>query len=241
MDAALDIGNTRSKCALFDGDDIRVVLLDRNVSALTESIEKYEIRRLIVSTVAGDWVDEEAAVRALDFFLNLDHHTPLPITIDYETPETLGNDRVAACVGAAYTYPKQNNLVIDIGTCITLDVISADGTFLGGNIAPGVELRYRAMDEFTANLPLARREDANAGSLGKSTKGALALGGLIGVESELDGFISRLEGEIGNLNIILTGGDAAYFGNHLKSKIFVHPNLVLTGLGEILKFNVEQK
>lgn len=168
----------------------------------------------------------------------LNHTTPLPIVNKYKTPETLGKDRLAAVVGGWFLSDRRPCLVIDAGTCITYDFISGQGEYLGGNIAPGLEMRYEAMHTFTHALPkvekpTSKREDQY---LGDDTQTALQLGGVIGIENEIKGYRKALKKSFGKINIILTGGDAEYLAGRLKTKIFVYPDLVLFGLIQILGY-----
>jgi len=147
-------------------------------------------------------------------------------------------------VGAWNLHPGKNCLIIDAGTCITLDVVSATGEFLGGNIAPGIDMRLKAMHHFTAKLPQVDRsgnpaDDSAGGLLGMTTEAALRNGGQIGALLEVRAFIAVCEQLFGPMKVILTGGDADYFVKNIKTKIFAHPNLVLYGLNKILKHNVE--
>jgi type III pantothenate kinase len=143
---------------------------------------------------------------------------------------------LAAVVGAYRFFPNQNCLVIDAGTCITYDLLTAEKEYLGGNIAPGIGLRMRAMHEFTAKLPLIERGEQDE-IWGISTETALRNGGQYGAAYEMQGFIDACEAKFGRMQVVLTGGDADFFGKALKTKIFVHPNLVLWGLLEILNYN----
>jgi type III pantothenate kinase len=172
-------------------------------------------------------------------FWELTAQTKLPIRHVYRTPETLGKDRLAAVVGACYLYPAEDCLVVDAGTCITFDILTADGVFRGGNIAPGVRMRLRAMHDYTARLPLV--EPVRSTRLwGEQTTQALENGGALGAALELEGLQARLAEHFPRLRTVLTGGDAALLANLLKTKIFVHENLVLQGLNQILEYNVKQ-
>lgn len=165
--------------------------------------------------------------------------TPLPLAIDYATPETLGMDRLAAAAGACYLHPGKNILVIDAGSCITYDLVDCTGTFRGGIIAPGLKMRMRSMAHFTRQLPdiSGDWEKLTIGLVGKSTKDCLANGAYEGQLHEIEGFISRFRKEYTDLVVMLTGGDADHFESRLKEPIFADSNLVLTGLNRILNYN----
>ncbi len=241
MNAAIDIGNQRVKLALFDRDGIRKQLtLD---SADWEVIEDWATNHLaqnIILSSVGPLPGEklEALWRESANYIRLDDKTPLPITNRYATPETLGKDRLAAVVGAYVHYPGEHCLVVDAGTCITCDFLDAEGVFHGGSISPGLGMRLQAMHAFTARLP---RLEPSKGSdwMGVDTASAMRAGAQWGAAFEVEGF-ARLFGErYGQPRLVLTGGDADFLALALKSKIFVHRNLVLEGLNKILEYNVE--
>ena len=167
-----------------------------------------------------------------------DHSSELPIKRGYATPETLGLDRIAAVVGAVMQCPDKAVLIVDAGTCVTYDLLTADGTFAGGNIAPGIRLRLRAMHEHTGKLPLI--DDAGeTPEIGFSTETAMRAGAVLGVAYEIEGYIARLNKVYPDLFVFLTGGDALKLAAKIKSRIFVDENLVLTGLNRILQENAK--
>lgn len=217
-----------------------VTYLKRLKKVLVKDIKslrkKYPFERCIVSSV------RKTKPYFLDYLtkhhglITLSHKTKVPVTNNYGTPKTLGLDRLAAVVGAASEYPGERALVIDIGTCMTYDFIDEKKRYWGGNIAPGVELRLQAMHHFTSALPLVKRK-WNPEILGSSTKTAIQNGAVWGIKLEIESFIKTLTSKKGHLHVILTGGDATYFGELIESEIFVAPNLLLKGLNEILKYN----
>ena len=156
----------------------------------------------------------------------------------YETPETLGKDRLAAVVGASFLKPGKDILVIDAGTAITYDFINSKKQYLGGNIAPGINLRLRSLHEFTQRLPLVQ-VNSESPLLGVDTNSALVSGALYGIVFEIDGYISTLKIKYPQLSVFLTGGSTFYFDTKLKSPIFAEKNLVLIGLNRILQYNVQ--
>jgi len=170
-------------------------------------------------------------------FVELGPDTSLPIRNGYATPATLGYDRLAAAVGAWVLQPEKPLLVIDLGTAVTYDFISADGTFMGGNIAPGVHTRLKSLNHFTGKLPLVE-PTSDFGLLGNSTETAIRSGVMQGILFEINGYIEALTGQHPGLFTFLTGGDLIYFDGKLKNGIFVDENLVLTGLNRILRHNV---
>jgi type III pantothenate kinase len=170
------------------------------------------------------------------FYIRLDSTTKLPIQNNYSTPHTLGLDRIAAAVGANMLCPNSPLLVIDMGTAITYDFVNSSNEYEGGNIAPGVNMRLRAMNNYTNKLPLlqAREEER---LLGNDTSSAMMAGVMRGIEFEIEGYISELKKKNPNLSTFLTGGDVFFFEKTLKSSIFVVSNLLLMGLNEILRYN----
>jgi len=238
---ALDVGNTRAKSGLFAGTELQETR-EWETSGWDDFV-KYATNRnaaqIIYSTVGVelglDWLSRfPEEIRLLE----LSEKSPLPFTNEYRSPETLGKDRVAAIAGAQALFPEENVLVIDAGTCITFDLLRADGHYLGGNISPGLEMRYRAMHTFTARLPWVQAGSGNS-FLGKTTKEALQQGGLTGIIAEVTYYQQELAKEFGSLVTLMTGGDAPFLAEKLKSRIFVHPHLVLRGLNQILTFNEE--
>ena len=175
----------------------------------------------------------------MSLYLLLDHQTPLPIRNRYLTKETLGYDRIAAAVEASARFPGQDILIIDAGTAITIDFVNSENEFLGGNISPGLLMRYRALHEFTGKLPLVEPADQDA-LLGDDTEGAIRAGVQNGIIFELDGYINEQKKRYPRLQILMTGGDAVFFDKNLKNYIFVDLNLNLFGLHRILEYNVER-
>jgi type III pantothenate kinase len=153
-------------------------------------------------------------------------------------PETVGADRLAICAAATQLFPGGNTLAIGLGSCITYNFIDAQHRFMGGAISPGMEMRFRAMNSFTARLPLVEAS-WNVPLIGYDTKSNLQSGVVLGITSEIDGFIDRYSARFGNFNVLLTGGDTGLFEPHLKNKIFADPHLIFKGLYAISKINVQ--
>lgn len=173
-------------------------------------------------------------------FFVLDEQMALPIQIGYETPHTLGKDRIAAVVGAQCLRPKRDVLVIDAGTAITYELLEASGLYVGGNISPGMTTRFRALHHFTQKLPLVS-EPEEVPWVGVSTVSAIQAGIVNGIVLEMDGYITQLRQKYPDLLVFLTGGHSFYFERRLKNRIFADINLVLIGLNRILEYNVENK
>ncbi len=227
----VDIGNSSIKTTeVIDGAFSHT----QTWQNLDEILAKYPNTPFMISSVRK--ISPERLGRG-DALL-LSHKTPLPITIDYKTPETLGADRIAAAVGAAEVFPGKNNLVIDLGTCMTIDLIDAAGVFRGGIISPGLTMRMKAMANYTDQLPDISSEwkVIQSNELGKSTKECLLSGSFWGIINEINGIIRTLEKDFTSLNTILTGGDAHFFESKLKAHIFAGSKIVQKGLYRIWKY-----
>ena len=239
MNLCLDIGNTQLKIGYYNKEGKLQELLKVThwkAAHLETKIKNWGIKKAIVSSVQ---VEDEQLMAFLKEQLEevyvLSTHLKLPITIDYATPTTLGNDRLAVAVAAASLYPQQAALVVDAGTCITYDFVTAEGHYLGGSILPGIDMRFRAMHEFTAKLPLAERAQLST-FIGNTTQTSLQTGVLYGVLHELEGFAAQYHQQFGPIVVLVTGGSLPHFESQLKSKIFALPNLVLDGLNAILEY-----
>ncbi len=230
----IDIGNTRIKSAEFVDQEIKNIEKWTSVDDLFSFIP--ENACVIISSTAKK--ETGSKLLSLPHSMRFDHDTEIPISLDYKTPETLGLDRIAAAVGA-YQLFGGPSLIIDLGTCITYDLVDGEGVFRGGAIAPGFYMRMRSMHEFTANLPDIRRdwETNDAGFPGKSTVECMVSGTKQAITNEIQSFIDESNKEFGKINVILTGGDSPFFESNIKAPIFVRPNLVLRGLNEILIYN----
>jgi type III pantothenate kinase len=171
--------------------------------------------------------------------LEFNHNTILPINNSYQTPGTLGKDRIAAVVGASSLFPGEDLLIIDAGTCITFDFINAQKEYFGGAISPGINLRFNCLHNFTGNLPLVHPV-AETKLIGDSTESSLLSGVINGIREEVDGIINRYKLSFPKLKVVFTGGDIKYFDKYLKNNIFAVENLVLLGLKDILHYNVKE-
>jgi type III pantothenate kinase len=189
--------------------------------------------------VAGKSVKEALTFTENYSTMFLTHNTPLPIKLDYETPETLGVDRIAAAVGAQAINPDKVSMIIDAGTCITYDLIDGSGLFHGGIISPGIRLRYEAMHNYTGNLPMIEFDQSAEEEpyIGKSTIKAMKSGVINGIKGEMESFIDAYSKLFPDLRVIMCGGQAKFFESRLKASIFAVPKLVLTGLNRILEYN----
>ena len=237
MNLVLDIGNTFIKLAVFNKN----ILLETSVqkklddSLIDSFFQKYTITNCIFSSVTNNKKNETLLKKYN--FLPLTHLTPLPLSINYKTPETLGIDRVAAVVGAKSCYPKNNLLVIDIGTCIKYDFLNSKDEYLGGSISPGFNMRFKALHQFTGKLPLIEFKKENLTLIGDSTEKSIISGVYNGMKTEINGVIKAYIKQYEPLKVVITGGDINLFDLVPKNRIFADKFLVLKGLNEILIFN----
>ena len=233
-----DFGNTRKKCAVFHDAEIKdsITLLDDSPETIQSLINQYHPDKSILSSVIDhNPVIEELLISKTKFH-KLGHLTKLPFTPLVGKPEAIGADRLALMAAAVRFYPKKNNLVIGLGTCITYNFINKYHEFVGGGISPGLEMRLKALNYYTAKLPLIKA-DSNVPLIGYDTSTNILSGVVIGMSKEIDGFIDAYKERYGNFNSVLTGGDIVYLGSHLKNKIFADPDLIFKGLYAISETN----
>ncbi len=242
-----DFGNTRLKCAIFEGGLIKeIIFLDNDSDdTITNLITGYKPQKTILSSVIDHNNNLENILSASSDFIKLSHIVKLPFTTPVSKPETIGADRLALSAAAIHFYPQKNNLVIGLGSCITYNFINKYSQFLGGSISPGMEMRFRSLQTFTAKLPLIN-PDMSGNTLkfpliGFDTKTNILSGVLLGMVKEIDGIVEVYKDRFGNFNVLLTGGDAPYFARHLKNKIFADPDLIFKGLYAISEYNDDAK
>ncbi|MDO8951650.1 MAG: type III pantothenate kinase [Draconibacterium sp.] len=242
MNLVIDIGNTRTKFSVFNRGEVLISVpvdefLPEHIDVLQN--EHPDLQNVILSAVKDYSPKLKTALQnKFKQFIELTANTPLPIENCYKTPETLGKDRIAAAVGGFDLYPDTNLLIIDAGTAITYDILNEKHQFLGGNISPGIEMRYKALHQFTGKLPHIGRK--TFGKLyGTTTEEAILAGVQHGVVFEVDKAIETFKEFYTNLKVIITGGDADFFDKKLKNSFFVNFNLTALGLNRILEYNGE--
>ena len=229
MNLIVDIGNTLVKLAVSDGGRIVAQRCVERLhpSMLDELLEGRRAAKAVVASTRGEADDVTEMVRPrADYLLEFTSQTPVPVANAYHTPETLGRDRLAAAVGATVLYPGRNVLIVDFGTAVTIDLVTADNTFRGGCISPGMKTRFRALHDYTACLPLC---------------GPTESGVMNSLTFEIEGYMARMEKKIDDLCVIFTGGDAKYFAKRIKNTIFANCNLVFCGLDRILEYNASEE
>lgn len=242
-----DIGNTRTKLAVInDGKLLCVIAVDTLDSAKVASLcHRYRVDAAIASVV-GRQPDFASLLpdSIIGHFHQLTCRSLLPIALDYETPETLGMDRVAAAVGARQLSGSHDPLlVVDAGSCITVDLIDQDDVFRGGAISPGLQMRFRALHDYTAALPLVEHRSNDIQSFaaplsGRNTRDSILSGVMNAAVFEIQGFIQSYQRSFQSLKLFLTGGDADFFAERLFFPKFANPNLVYVGLDKILEMNI---
>jgi len=240
MYLTIDRGNSRTKVGIFNEERNLIhsgILSNDAVNDLRDLVVKYDVEHMIISTTGKiDWDVKDLRLKGK--VIELSHETRLPIEIIYSTPTTLGRDRIAAACGAQALYPNQNCLIVDAGTCITLDLLLKKGVYLGGNISPGIHMRLIAMHDQTERLPLVEPGFPEL-AFGDSTLHALQNGACLGAIMEIEGTLNRAKEAYGAVSVVITGGDSALLAKELETPIFVEPELVIHGLFQILSLNVQ--
>ena len=246
MNLCIDQGNSRTKLAIFaeDGRMVNNFIYKRFDAPEIERIcSLYPVENSIVSSVVNI---DPAVVNTLNRvsrqFVLFDHNTPVPLVNRYDTPQTLGQDRLAAAVGANGIAPDTNLLIIDAGSAITYDFVSAKNEYMGGNIAPGIKMRFTALKNQTKKLPLVEIGEKQLIPLfGRNTTDAILSGVVRGIRYEIEGYIRALQKQVGQFQTFMTGGGSAYLQTFIRANTILEKHLVLIGLNRILNYNLELK
>ena len=237
MNLTIDIGNTRAKIILFEETEpiYEEVLSESLEEAVKRIISRFHPQRCAWCNVGGN---EEEVTRILTHLplpsTRLTGLTEVPIQVHYQSRATLGADRLAAVLGATTLHPQTDLLIIDAGTCITYDLIDAQGNYWGGNISPGLEMRLKALHQFTARLPLVK-DDGEVPPIGNNTETAIRCGVIQGITHEIEGYVSQLRQTYPHLQLFLTGGSKFNFSSPLKEEVLNDPYLVARGLNRLLQ------
>ena len=236
----IDFGNTRQKAAFFVGNSLQEVVFfdDKDLlGSLMQVVERLKPARSILSSVIHHDKEVEAFLEVHTQFHLLEPATSnLSFTTPVGKPETIGADRLALCAAAVLLYPNQNNLVIGLGTAVTYNFINTRNEFLGGGISPGMYMRMKALNNFTAKLPIVQ-PDWNVPLVGYDTKTNIQSGVVLGMAHEIDGFIESYKAKYRAFNVLLTGGDMVHLAPHLRNLIFADPDLLFKGLYAISEIN----
>jgi type III pantothenate kinase len=242
LNLIIDIGNTRVKAALFNGETLFESKVYDNVNAiLSDKAFISKAKRAIIGTVVKEQEDFYSALNAIIPTIIFNSETKIPLTNLYQSASTLGSDRLAASVGAYFLYPNANVLVIDSGTCIKYNFTNSKNEYLGGGISPGIRMKFKALQTFTSKLPLVEANFSYNELVGNNTQNSILSGVLNGSVAEIDGIISQYKLQFTDIICVLTGGDSEYLAKRLKNSIFDHQNLVIKGLNDILNYNSEHK
>ena len=240
MKLIIDIGNTNIKLALFNQDFLiekKSIGKDDFINQTESFLAEFnQVEQVIISSV-GKLTNKQLNFLEENFkVFHINQNTKLPFQNLYGTPKTLGVDRIALAAGAIKKYPHKNVLIIDAGTCVTYDIITKENNYLGGAISPGLYLRYKSLNDYTANLP---RLDIKVPEhfIGQNTNESIHTGVVLGLVNEIDGTINTHRKHYSDLTVILTGGDANFLSDQLKNSIFAHSNLLVEGLNFIFEFN----
>jgi type III pantothenate kinase len=238
MNLALDFGNTLVKAGLFKDRDLIEIKRFETPHDLEKSVDFFrKATHCIVGSVTKQHEGFQSlldpACRIMEFTVK----TPIPVGNKYQSISTLGSDRLAASIGAFALYPNKNVLVIDAGTCLKFNFTNSSNEYLGGGISPGLQMRFRALHDYTAKLPLVKRESDFNKLIGVTTEESILSGVINGIVGETDHLIELYRKQYPDLVAVLTGGDEHLLSKHVKNRIFAHPDLVLKGLNEILIYN----
>jgi len=242
MILAVDVGNTRIKAAVFEGNTLLesfVFLKTELEKSIQNILEKYtNTSDLVVASVSDV---EKQAFFSFENAVNIhfvSHKDVFPFVNRYETPQTLGIDRMVLAAGATLQFPNQNRLVIDAGTCVTFDCVDENDNYLGGAISPGLRLRYESLHNYTAKLPLLTLEKPKD-FIGKSTSESIHSGVVNGLVYEIDGFVEEFKAQYSKFIIILTGGDSEFLAKRLKNTIFANSNFLLESLNQTFQYKIK--
>jgi len=246
MNLVLDFGNTRIKAGIFEGAELIEKHFFKSPSELIQAgfTEKTfgnsRIQNCLIASVTRQHQEVFEHFNKKFRTLIFTNDTPLPITNKYKTVTTLGSDRLAVAVGAQHLYDQQNVLSIDAGTCIKYNFVNANNEYLGGAISPGILMRFKALHEYTAALPLVESDFIYTKYLGENTVESILSGAQVAAACEIDGMISYYSNDYKDLIVVVTGGDSEYLCSQLKSRFFANQNLLLQGLNSILNYNLEK-
>ncbi len=233
-----DFGNTRKKLAVFINDKINeeIFLEDDDAETIQQLISKYHPDKTILSSVIHHNPEMETVLAKHSMFHKLTAATKINFTTPVGKPETIGADRLALVAAAVHFYPQKNSLIIALGSCITYNFVNQNNAFIGGSISPGMDMRFKAMHDYTAKLPL-ETATWNYPLIGYDTKTNLQSGVLFGLACEIDGMTGLYAEKFGNFNVVLTGGNSSYFAGQLKNKIFADHHFLYKGLYALSELN----
>jgi type III pantothenate kinase len=241
MDIVIDIGNTHVKFAVFDGQTIvydSVMKADQVVMEFSKCLKQFpRLNQGIISSTAEVNAELRYAMKNQLQLVEFSHQSKINFKNNYESPETLGLDRIALIAAATEIYPESHVLVIDAGTCITYDFKTKENVYEGGAISPGVKMRFKAMHRYTKKLPWIQNLTNTSKFMGKTTQEAMQIGVCRSISYEIDGYIDDYKADYEDLTVVLTGGDYNLLEASIKNSIFATSNFLLKGLHKILQLN----
>jgi len=245
MNLIIDLGNTQCKVALYEGETIikSAVFTENYYEQIISNFPPTSYQNAILSSVINHNPEIEELVKKCEIGLVLTTSLKLPFHNKYNSPQTLGTDRLANAAALASSCKGENALCIDVGTCIKFDFVDQNNGYYGGSIAPGMRMRFQALNTFTDKLPLiqvqANKKSNDSSLVGGNTNQSIESGVVNGMQAEINGMISRYQSEYPNLKVILTGGDASFFENEVNKPIFADAFFTLHGLNAILNANAD--
>ena len=243
MNLIIDIGNTHTKVAVFDRNNLssKTVVPTPELLVTIETIltKQPSVTKAILCSVVRLEATLLEAIKVLIPLLVMDHRINYPFENLYRSPETLGLDRLALVAAAAHQFPQKNTLIIDAGSCITYDILGQGKYYHGGAISPGLNMRYKALNHFTSKLPYLSPKLPET-TVGHDSCQSIHVGVNGGIIHEIKGVISSYQHDFQDLTVILTGGDIDFLLKQLKISIFANSNFLLEGLNFLLEYNTEQ-
>ena len=238
MNLILDVGNSLLKIALFKKSELiqKIKFLENYKRNIEDIISKNNVTHSIISNVGRI---DDSIINILKESTNLllvSNQLKVPFKNLYKSKNTLGQDRLALVSAAAFKFPKENVLIVDVGSCITYDFKNNNNEYLGGGISPGISMRFKSLNTFTSNLPLIDFDSIHQ-LIGNNTNNSINSGVINGTISEINGIIQQYCEEFKNIRIILTGGDSNFLLKRIKNSIFADQNFLLVGLNKLLEDN----
>lgn len=242
MNLVIDIGNTRVKTALYKEDLLEdLKIYDTVDELLADAALLQKAQQIIVGSVVENLDNFYRSLKSYAPTLLFTTNTKIPLTNLYHSIATLGSDRISASVAAYFLQPNTDVLVIDAGTCIKYNFTNSKNEYLGGGISPGIQMRFKALHNYTSKLPLVGLSEDAIDLIGTNTQLSILSGVINGTVAEIDGMIEEYKFQYPKILVLLTGGDSEYLAKRLKNSIFAHQNLVLKGLNDILNYNLANK
>jgi len=243
MNLIIDIGNTFTKLVIFDSKSQLLEWVSLPAAEVLDKISqillKYPVEAAIISQVGKPVKDLEKFLKNRGIpVVKISSNMQLPFEVAYQTPGSIGADRLALVAGALSHQRDRNQLIIDAGTCVTYDFVDKNNVYHGGAISPGLRLRFKSLNDYTANLPLLKAENEPVDWLGKDTNSSIKAGVIWGLVHEIEGFIVKYNLKFDNLTVYLTGGDEKVLDRYIKNKIFVSSKFLLwEGMNHLLNLN----